>query len=192
MPAIQPIDVTAGVTFQKVLRWEVAPIVYKPITGATKTAPVSITAVDHGIPDGWRVAVVGVRGMTALNASETPPKCRDYKQATVIDDDTIELNSVNAEHFGAYTSGGVLQYNTPMDMTGYTPQLIVSVSRTNSTELEDISNLVTVDAAAHTITFEFPADKEWDYAKGFYTFDMVSSGGRVYRLLEGSFSVSED
>lgn len=191
MPAIQPIDVVIGVTYQKVLRWEVGPIVYKPITGVTKSAPVSITAAAHGIPDGWRVVVVGVRGMAELNASSTPPKCGAYRQATVVDANTIELNQVNSEHFNTYTSGGVLQYNTPMDMTGYTPQLHVTASRTSPTLVEDLSDLVTVDVAGHTMTFEFPADKDWEYQKGFYTFDMVASGGRVHRLLEGPLSISE-
>ena len=50
-----------GKTFSKVLRWEAPPIIYKPITAITNAAPVRITSANHGIIDGWRVAIVSVK-----------------------------------------------------------------------------------------------------------------------------------
>ena len=46
-----------GSTFTEVLRWESYTKVYKTITNITKTAPVVITAIGHGMPVGWRAKV---------------------------------------------------------------------------------------------------------------------------------------
>jgi len=114
------IKIVKGKTFRDVIRWESAPVIYKAITGIAKTAPARITAVAHGIPDGWRAAVTNAGGMTEINASANSLRDSDYKQVTVVDVDTVDLNAVNAAGFHAYTSGGYIQYNTPVDLTGFT------------------------------------------------------------------------
>jgi len=119
------IKIVKGKTFRDVIRWESAPVVYKAITGITKTAPARITAVAHGIPDGWRAAVTNAGGMTEINASANSLRDSDYKQVTVVDVDTVELNAVNAAGFHAYTSGGYIQYNTPVDLTGFTARMAI-------------------------------------------------------------------
>ena len=90
-----------GKTFQHVLRWEAPQYVYKPITAINQSAPVHITATAHGVPDGWRVAIVSVKGMTQINAASSPPKMSEYKRATVLDANTNELNRVNSPDFQA-------------------------------------------------------------------------------------------
>ena len=60
-------------TFTRILRWSLLPYIYKAITGITATAPAVVTAVGHGLPDGWRVAVVSAGGMRQINAGHNPP-----------------------------------------------------------------------------------------------------------------------
>ena len=43
-----------GETFSRIVRWEADTFAYKAITGITKAAPAVVTAVGHGVPDGWR------------------------------------------------------------------------------------------------------------------------------------------
>lgn len=106
-----------GSTFDQVLRWESSKKVYKPITAITQAAPIVVTATAHGVPDGWRVKVTNVGGMKEINSTET------YHVATRLTADTLELNAINSIGYTAYTSGGVLEYNLPMDLTGYTARM---------------------------------------------------------------------
>ena len=121
--ANQDLVIQQGSTFNYIVRWETSPIVYVPITNITQAAPAVITATGHGAPNGWRVAITGVKGMTQINAAGSPPYDNDYHWATVVDTNTISLNDVNASTYKAYTSGGYLQYNTPQPLTGYTARM---------------------------------------------------------------------
>ena len=79
MAVSKDLTIQQGKTFTLVLRWETEPIVYKAITAIAQTAPVRITAAGHGLVDGWRAAVVSVKGMAEINAENTPPRGDDYK-----------------------------------------------------------------------------------------------------------------
>lgn len=125
MANTQDFVITQGKTFSQVLRWEAPPILYKPITAISKVAPVSITSATHGIPNGWRVAVVSVLGMTEINAKNTPPRATDYHQVIVVDPNTITLNDINASGYSTYTSGGYLQLNTPVVLVGFTARMTI-------------------------------------------------------------------
>lgn len=119
---MKPIDfeIVKGKTFRAVVQWETDPIIYKEITVISKTAPVRITAPGHGMPDGRKCAITNVRGMTEINAVANSVTDRDRRPVTVIDADTVEINSIDATGFHAYTSGGILQYRTPGDLSVYT------------------------------------------------------------------------
>lgn len=189
-----------GDTYAVTLRWEVPPVVYKPIQAISQAAPVQITAAGHGLPDGWRVAVTNVKGMTQINASD-PSRIRDkdYHQATLVDGNNITLNDVNASGFSAYTSGGVLQYNTPVNLTGFSFALRLK-TKAGGTLLA--SNLladaplntltVSVDLTLHTITPVFSAAATTALAgtSGVYELEAISPDTTpiVTPLLAGKFS----
>src|SRR5512133_606926 len=126
MTATRNLTIRQGSTFALVLRWEAAPIVYVPITAITQAAPARVTAAAHAIPHGWRVAVVSVKGMPEINAAD-PLRLRDtdYHTATVVDQDTIEFNDINAAGFKPYVSGGYLQFNTPVALAGMKARLTI-------------------------------------------------------------------
>jgi hypothetical protein len=112
--------IPAGATFAPVVRWGMSLLAAKPITAIAALTPVSITAVGHGAPQGWPVAVVGAQGMYQMNASRYPPLPSDMHYATVVDANTIALNDVSADNFSPYTSGGELVYQTPVPLAGVT------------------------------------------------------------------------
>jgi hypothetical protein len=119
MADTQDLIITRGKTFTLVVRWSTAPIIYKPITAIQQSAPARMTVASHGLVDGWPVAVSNVKGMVEINAEANAIRDSDFHPVTVIDPDTIEINDINAAGFKAYTSGGILQYNTPIDLSGY-------------------------------------------------------------------------
>lgn len=194
--AASDLVIQQGKTFNKVLRWESPPIIYKPITAIVQQAPVSITCPSHEIPDGWRVTVVSVRGMTQINAPNNPPKDKDYVKATVVDANTIELNTVNAADYKAYTSGGYVQFNTPTDMNGYTARMSIKdkIGGTVLLSLTTENGRISLDNAAKTITLTITAadTAAITWKKGVYDLELVSTSDVVTKLLSGSVSVEQE
>lgn len=190
------LTVQQGKTFSQLVRWETSPIIYKPITAITKAAPVGITCTAHGIPDGWNVAVVSVKGMTQINASALPPKAKDYHKATVVNTNTVELNDVNSADYSTYTSGGYLQFNTPVDLTGFTARMTVR-NKVGGTELLSLTteNLkLVIDPVAYTIKLILSATETaaLTWTKGVYDLEMVSPTGFVTAILSGSITVTKE
>jgi hypothetical protein len=190
------LTINKGKTFSRLLRWESGPIIYAAITNITQAAPAEVTAPSHGIPDGWRVAVVSVKGMTQINASNQPPKSKDYIRATVVDGNTVELNSVNAAGYKSYTSGGYLQYNTPVDLTGMTARMMIK-DRVGGEELVELTTEnggIDINTGAYAITvFISAADTAaLSFKKGVYDLEMVSSDGTVTLLLTGDITVNDE
>lgn len=187
---------TQGSTFSLVLRWETEPIVYRPITAISQSAPVRITAPVHGLVEGWRAAVVGGKGMDELRATPNDVKDRDYHQAKVIDADTIEFNDVNAAEFKAYVSGAHLQYNTPVDLAGYVARLVVKdkVGGVVLFEMGTTNGRVLLDLITHTITLTATAAdlSAQTWTKGVYELELESPGGVVTKLMRGAAAVSKE
>lgn len=196
MAATKDFVIEQGKTFSQVVRWEAPPIIYKAITAVSQTAPVSITSASHGIPNGWRVAVVSVKGMTQINASSVPPKDKDYYVATVKDVNTIELNEINAADYKAYVSGGYLQFNTPVDLTGYTARMSIKdkVGGTELLRLDDTNNRILINNSDKTIRLVADATTTaaLTWKKGVYDLELVSPGGVVTALLTGTVTVSKE
>lgn len=187
-----------GSTFSRVLRWESPTVVYKPITAITKSAPVRITSTSHGVPDGWRVNIQSAQGMKQINAQNTPPKQTDYHKATVVDANTIELNDVNALEYGTYTSGGVVAYNQPIDLTGYTARMQIKAKLADATNILELTSSpaagITVDNVAKTITVTLTAAQttQLTFKSAVYSLEMVSSGGIVTEIMNGKLTLDKE
>ena len=203
MAATKDLVIQQGRTFTLVLRWETTPIVYKAITAITQTAPVHMTVPGYGCPDGWRAAVTGVKGMTEINAESNNVNDRDFHAVTVVDADTLEFNDVDASGYKAYISGGYLQYNTPVDLTGYTGRMKIKdkVGGTVLLSTEAIDSPLDVidialDTTAKTITLTIAASATDDisWSRGVYDLEMVSSDAEpvVTAILTGKVSVMRE
>lgn len=187
------LTIEQGKTFSLVLRWETEPIVYVPITAIAQSAPVRITAPAHGLSQGWRAAAVGGRGMNELMARPNEVTDRDYHPATVLSTDEIEFNDVNAAGFRAYVSGGHLQYNTPVDLTGYEGRMSIK-DKPGGTELMALTTdngRLLIDAAQKTITILISAvdTAAVTWLRGMHELEMESPTGVVTKLMEGAVSV---
>lgn len=189
------LSIRQGATFTFVFRWETTPIVYRPITAIAAQAPVRITATGHGLPDGWRAAVVSCEGMDELRAT-TPPRASHYHPVTVIDANTVEMNEVNAASYEPYVSGGYLQFYTPVDMASYTARMNVrnKVGGTLLAEYSTANSGLAVDNAAKTITLNIlaTATDDFTFTRAVYDLEMVSPTGVVTPLAEGPFAVTRE
>jgi hypothetical protein len=187
-----------GTTFSRVLRWESPTVVYKPITAIANSAPVSITSAAHNIPDGWRVNIQSVQGMKQLNALNTPPKTSDYHKATVVDQNTITLNDVNSLGYGPYTSGGVVAYNQPIDLAGYTARMQIKGKIADTVSILSLTSSpaagLVLDNTAKTITITISADQTalLTFKTAVYSLEMVSLDGVVTEIMGGKITLEPE
>jgi hypothetical protein len=189
------LTILQGKTFSLVLRWEQPLLVYKAITGITKAGSPVLTVVGHGVPNGWRGAVVSVEGMTEINAKNWPLRDSDMKQVTVLSPDTIEFNSVNASQYSDYVSGGYFVYRAPVALSGFSARMKIK-DRIGGIELASFVSPtdIVIDDAAKTITLTISATAtaEYKWIDGVYDFEMVSGTGEVTLLLSGNVVVVEE
>jgi len=152
------LSIRKGSTFRWTLRPETAVQKYIPITAITMTETgVRITAAAHGMIEGWRCRVTRCKGLTRLNTvDEDHPRASDYFQVTVIDADTVEINTQNTTGDKAYTGGGILQYGVPMDLTGCVVRAQIRPTAGSSTLMLDLGLYATINAALARIDFVVP------------------------------------
>lgn len=187
----QDFCVRKGETFAPVIRWGSGVLASKPITAITQAAPAKITALGHGVPPGWQVAVVSAGGMHKINAKKYPPAGADWHPATVVDANTISLNDVNSASYPAYTSGGFLVYATPVVLAGMTAVMTVRDAPLTGAVLLALTNMsgITLDTANYTITPKFEtAPLAW--SQGFYDLELTDTAGKVTQLLTGTITIN--
>jgi hypothetical protein len=162
-----------GSTFREVLRWESSTKTYVPISAISKTAPVVVTAVDHGAPVGWRAKVTGVQGMKEINDAE------NYRVITATAANTVTINSINATNYTTYTSGGVLEYNTPVDLAGYTARMQIRPTLASTTIIQELTTAnggVVIDNVLKTITLLISASQTTllNFSTAVYSLELVA------------------
>lgn len=185
MPSKLNIKIYQGSTFNQVLRWESSTKIYVPITGITNSAPMVVTAPAHGLVVGWRTKITNVQGMKEANA--------DYNTVTQITANTVTFNNINSLAYAAYTSGGVLQYNQPIDLTGITARMQIR-EKTQSEEflleLTTENGLIQLNNQIKTITFSIPASvtEDLNFTQAVYSLELVN-GNIVTPFVYGNVSL---
>ena len=178
-----------GSTFRETLRWESSTKVYATITDISKTAPVIITAANHGVPEGWRFKVTGALGMKEINSD-------NYIIATNADTNTITVNNINALNYTTYTGSGVLEYNQPVDLAGYTARMQIRTKLDSDTivhELTTENSGIVINNATKTIELVIPASttETFNFTTGVYSIELVN-GSEVTPFANGSITLVKE
>jgi hypothetical protein len=178
-----------GSTFREVFRWESSTKSYAAITNITKSAPVVVTAPAHGIPVGWRAKITGVVGMREINSDE-------YKLVTATTADTVVINEINAAGYTAYTSGGILEHNVPVSLSGYTGRMQIRPSLESTTVISDLTSAnggVLIDTTLQTITIEIAASQTqlFTFQTAVYSLELVK-GAEVVSFCNGNLTLVKE
>lgn len=191
MPSVKrvPLTILQGSTFSHLYQWAQSSKTFKDITAITKAAPPVLTVTGHGAPDGWEVYVGNVGGMEDINSD-------DAYLATLINANSLSL-PIDATGFDAYTSGGVLSYYTPVDLSGYTARAQFRASITSTTVLVSLTTEnagIVLDNTKKTITLTMTAaaTAALTWKAAFYDLELVSAGGVVSRIASGPVTVSPE
>jgi hypothetical protein len=186
--------VAQGKTFQRVLRWGREPYQYRTVEAVTRDGALRLKSTAHGIPDGWMVALNGLRGMPELNARNQPPSRGDLYKATLIDADTIELNEISGARYGAWRGGGDIQFLSPVNVTGMSARMDIRSHRGDLLfRAEPGDGRLTVDAALHGVVMRLPQTdtSAFDWACGVYEIE-ISDGTDVFMLAFGEITVKKE
>lgn len=177
-------------------------LTYKAITAISLASGAPrLTVPGHGLPTGYPVAATRVGGMKQINAENSPPSGKDYVEIVRIDDNNIEFNGVDATGFSAYTSGGFIQFKTPVDFAGYTARSDIkdkvggTVLASSEVDAEPL-NIIDIDLVPTefrirtTISATDTAAIAW--SKGVTDLEMVSPLGVVTKLKRTSSGEDEE
>lgn len=115
------LEARIGASVDIPLRVETDELRFIAISGMTQSAPLFVTANDHGLPDTWFAAIIDVLGMTQMNAAD-PNKILDaeFKRVVTVDNNLVEFPDISSASFKEYVSGGYLAYYAPLDLSRYT------------------------------------------------------------------------
>lgn len=183
-----------GSTFNETLRWESETKKYAQISGITQAAPCVITTASaHTIPLNWRIRVLGVSGMKDINtASDT-----DYYLVTSKTTNTVTLNQVNTAGYNAYTTGGIIEWNSPIPLTGYSAQMQIRETLDSTTVIHELTSLnggINIDPVNYTISFNIPAvvTSTFNFDAAVYSCELTDNQGMVYPFLSGGITLIKE
>ena len=188
-PTKTSFKVIQGSTFSEVLRYESDVKVYTPITAIFNTAPMSLTASNHGMVAGWRAKISNVLGMTEANNL-------DWIIATQVAQNTVTFNSVNAAGFKTYISGGILEYNQPVDLSGMTARMQIREKLTSTTVIQDLTTengMIVIDNTGKTIILQIPATTTATYTfkSAVYSLELIS-GTTIIPFIYGNITLDKE
>lgn len=192
-PAKLNFKIYQGSTFLQQLRWESETKTYIPITAVSKSAPVQIT-VDNGIllpPIGWRVRVTGVSGMKEINMPED-----SYQLLTNKTGNILELNAINSANYTPYTSGGILEFNTPVSLSMYTARMQIRQKLGDENVLLSLTTEnggIAIDNTAKTITLTMTAEQTafLTFNAAVYDLELIQEN-IVTRFAQGNLVLSRE
>lgn len=183
-----------GSTFKEVFRWESQTKQYANISAITKAAPCVITTTaNHTIPTGWRVRVNGVVGMKEINMTAED----SYYIVTAVSNNTITLNQVNSAGYTTYTSGGVVEWNTPVPLTGFTAKMQIRETVDSSTVIAELTHLnggITIDAANYTVTVTLTSTQTsaFTFPTAVYSLELTDANGDVTTFIQGNLTLIQE
>ena len=121
----------------------------------------------------------------------------NYYLATDTTSNTIELNAINSLQYTAYTSGGVIEYNKPVDLTGYKARMQVRKSIASTDILYEASTdtgEIDIDLALNTISINIDASvtQGFTFSSGVYSVELYKADGTVLPFITGSLTLVQE
>lgn len=193
------LEIKKGATWKRVIRWEIKPTIFRAVSGVSRTAPAEMTVPNHGLPSGWRILrITGITGMRQMNTHQlSAGKYRRVSlgntfpngvRVTALDSERIQLDDVNATEFSDSTGGGVIEYLTPMNLSGFTAQMQLRSSVKSATtllELNQTNGRILINVPASTITLQITAadTAALTFKSAIASLEMTAPSGEVTGLL---------
>lgn len=130
------------------------------------------TTQPHQIPVGWRTKITNVVGMKELP--------QDYIIVSQVGSTTLTYNHINSVSFSNYTSGGVVEYNQPVDLSNITARMQIRSKITSPDvilELTTENNRIVINNDLKTIDLNIPAEVTEDlvFKQAVYSLELINN-----------------
>lgn len=194
VPARINLRVYQGSTFNETYRWESSTKSYATIANIDRSAPcvVQLTAGTPKPPVGWRSRITGVQGMREINS----PTEESYYLVTGINGDNLTINSVDSTNYAVYTSGGVLSWNTPVPLVGYTAKMQIreSIGTPLLLELTTSNSGIIIDTVNYTIRIVMSSQQTaaFTFPVALYSLELTDSLGDINTFMTGSVTLVQE
>jgi hypothetical protein len=192
--SLQPIKlnlkVYQGSTFIETIRWESSLKEYVPITNISKAAPLVVTTAGHTIPANWRVKITVTNGMKELS------NALDYLVATSVTGTTLTFNSINSISYTTYVSGGMIEYNVPVDLTSMTARMQIRDKVSSSVVIDELTTengKLVIDNTTKEIRIlvSATATAAYNFSVAAYNLEIIQ-GSTVIPLLYGNVTLERE
>jgi hypothetical protein len=120
----------------------------------------------------------------------------EYITASEVSATAVTFNSINSLAFTTYTGGGVLEYNQPVDLAGYTARMQIREKVTSETVLENLTTSngkILINNTSKTISMILSAasTEAYTWKSGVYSLEMEKDGV-VVPFIYGSVVVERE
>lgn len=135
-----------------------------------------------------------------LNLVVVAKSAMDAREAWLTDTSsttTIELNQVNSLAYNTYTSGGIIEYNAPLDLSIYKARMQIRKSVSSPDVIyqatSDTGEIV-LDNTYRTITLTIPASitSGFTFTSAVYSIELYDMTGRVVPFLAGNLTLVQE
>jgi hypothetical protein len=121
----------------------------------------------------------------------------NYQAELALIANTIQINQVNSLGYTTYTSGGVVEYNTPVPLTGYTAQMQIRETLESTTVLHELStggNGIVINTNDSTIFVTIPAavTRAFTFDSAVYSLELTNSSGVVIPFASGNLTLVKE
>ena len=128
--------------------------------------------------------------MKDINSSDT------YRIATTVDANNITVGDLNGVGFATYTSGGIVEYNDPVSLTGVTARMQLRASISDTTFLAEYTTengFIGIDTVNKTITITVDAvtTAAYTFSTAVYSLEVIK-GAVVTPLATGTITLVKE
>jgi hypothetical protein len=194
VPARINLRVYQGSTFNETYRWESSTKTYSPISTIDRSAPcvIQLVAGSPKPPVGWRIRVTGVQGMREMNS----PNEESYYLVTGIANDNLTINSVDSTNYSAHTTGGIVSWNTPVPLAGYTAKMQIreSIGTPLILELTTANGGIVLDTVNYTIRILMTSQQTalFNFPVALYSLELTDTLGAINIFMTGSVTLVQE
>lgn len=185
-----------GSAFNQIFRWETATKAYANITSISKSAPciIQVAPGSQTPPPSWRIRLNGVLGMKEINNLTED----SYYLSTNSVGRDVTVNEIDSTDYTAYTSGGVLSWNYPTDLSIY-PSATLQIRKTvaSSTvelQLTTANGGIIIDNIDKTIRVKMTSQQTsaLDFITAVYSLELTDLDGNSLTFVTGNLTLVKE
>jgi hypothetical protein len=130
--------------------------------------------------------------MTEINSDES-----NYYIVTDATSNNITVGGLNTLGYKDYTSGGVIEYNQPVNLTGFTGRMQIREKLDSEVVVHELTSAnggIVIDTVLNTITLNIPhtVTSTFAFNTAVYSIELISAGNEVTPFANGSISLVKE